>query len=1006
MSIANDWDIDYANKEIRHVDGILTYDGGAGTQPSVGEYIIGLTSGAVAKVIARTGNAAAGTLTLTNVLGQFANNEKIDIMSELAFDAITPANGGFAVGDTIVGNVSASTIAVKAIEYNCTTVAGWGKMFGRPMSAAFTNDEQLNISGGTADVADADGTGTDNDAKWEADVDGALAVPGTANTNNSVIVHYDGGTIDIPEDAKISDATTGAYGNAQRVYGATATGSIRLVNSNTTAGAWADDHVLQIEDVVFYKALVSGKVFEVGNVIHGLTSGKEGRVLAVINDGDSTGKLILADKTGTFTNLEDIQVKESGVWTKYGEVENLTAVLAAATLNLPGGVRSVQRSDQGGIYPNASLNIVRSSNALYTYIQDTFDELGQLDDKAPIKANFKDLIYTLINGWRIPDLSFRFAEKGAWQDTTRANVWTDYQSLGEVADIGDHGFLYSASNPTPQPNFYLEQDGAVLRQDWLEGHVDVNIKVKTSTDPRYIDPATPALGQLIDNGTVTWWAGEYLRTYFHFQTTTVGGTAPIPFSTKEDANNTTGTHDITYTGVGGFTVGEEIVGGTSGARGIVTDEDIGTNHLYYVLKTAVQFSGVETITGQVSGATCAFSSVADLVAGYGTDIRIMTVDRYFTGGTAPSGDFVPGELCTQAGSTWQGWFMSYDPATDRMYFQDANADAPGAGIITGGVSTETYDPASNATSTVSTFDLGDGSGWEDYSAAVAADITNSDPQPVLNCYEWAKYLTRKESTTILGGPGSTVSGVQGRIYRGLNVAWPEVKESPWGTFAGGKMFGARGVFIIKETLASADIQNFQLTNNDGDTRTPPNLQVISISVPEAGVRASAYRTAAPGSTTIQRTEFKVGAVGGGYNQAADTKILVAAQDRSVSPIPADVPDVGTIRVLDPNDSGNYLRFPYSAVDKTNNWFQLAAGTIGAVTGGVDLVLNDNVHACLIEEESTGTSVQNTIQYVTPINVYWVARKKGYQPADGPTTFGSGGAAIASNMQVDDVVNLP
>ena len=115
MPIADDWDFDYANKVLQHIDGVLSYDGGSGTQPAVGQYVYGVTSGAIGKVIARTGTVTSGTLTLTNCVGLFEDNEQIDIASEQNFDAVTAGNGGFAVGDTIVDQVT-GTIDVLAIE--------------------------------------------------------------------------------------------------------------------------------------------------------------------------------------------------------------------------------------------------------------------------------------------------------------------------------------------------------------------------------------------------------------------------------------------------------------------------------------------------------------------------------------------------------------------------------------------------------------------------------------------------------------------------------------------------------------------------------------------------------------------------------------------------------------------------------------------------------------------------------------------------------------------------
>ena len=204
MSIADDWDFDYTNTVLQHIDGVLSYDAGSGTQPAVGQYVYGVVSGAIGKVIARTGTVASGTLTLTNVEGLFEDNEDFDICSELDFDSVTAGNGGFQVGDRIDGNASASQVTVLAIEYNDDGL-GAGVIYGNVFTAVFTALEQLDIGAPTAriqlDVANGIGVGTDNDALLTALVMGTLAVPGT--TNDSLVIHYDTGTVAIPEQAII-----------------------------------------------------------------------------------------------------------------------------------------------------------------------------------------------------------------------------------------------------------------------------------------------------------------------------------------------------------------------------------------------------------------------------------------------------------------------------------------------------------------------------------------------------------------------------------------------------------------------------------------------------------------------------------------------------------------------------------------------------------------------------------------------------------------------------------
>ncbi len=245
MPVVDDWDIDYANTEIRHIDGILSYDANTGTAPSLNDYIRGTTSGAVARIIAGSdlgGVAATGTLTLTSVVGRFENDEPLEVLSEVPFDTV--ANGGFAVGDTITGPTTES-IDVKVIEYNegpKVALAGEGSIYGDNLTSGFSDGEQLDISGGATNVALVNGSESDNSGLFTtALANGTLAVPGTTNTNNSVIINYDAGAVAMPVGAQVADASSGAVGIIQQVRGATATGSLRLIDVDTTGGAWTDE---------------------------------------------------------------------------------------------------------------------------------------------------------------------------------------------------------------------------------------------------------------------------------------------------------------------------------------------------------------------------------------------------------------------------------------------------------------------------------------------------------------------------------------------------------------------------------------------------------------------------------------------------------------------------------------------------------------------------------------------------------------------------------------------
>lgn len=1019
MPITDDWDIDFANQEIRHVDGILTYADNAGTAPALNNYVRGATSGAVARIIGGSdlgGVSAAGTFTVTNVVGRFVDNELLEVLSELYFDTVGGTPQGFAVGDALTGP-STEEITVRAIEYNQgpnVSVDGDGVIYGNDLVGGWADDEQIdNATTSATAVALVNVTENDNSLLFpSATVDGSLGVPGSANENDSVIINYDGGSIDIPEDAKISDTGTGAEGFAQQVVGVTATGSVRLVDSDTSGGAWTDDNGIDIEDVVFYDAQVAGEVFLEADIIEGQTSLNRFRVLAVIDDGDSTGKLITAGKQGAMTIGEDLNKILPGdiLGNKVGEVESATTVLAAATLNLPNGVLSEQRNDQGGIYGTAvSLNIRRSANAWFSYLIDTFDELGELDDSPPIDGTFLATVYTLLdnNGWEFPDLSFRFLEKGGFQDQGKNNIWTNEQSVMSRV-IAANGFLPNAGAPTPHPDAYIEQDGLVLDQFWLQGDFNVLIKVKTTSDTRYIVPSTAALGQLIDSGDRSWFLNEYLDTYDRFDTSKVGATNTIPLATGPDGNNTTGQFDYGFNtgGAGAFTVGEEIFVAATGARGIVTRSDSGaTGDVDYVLKSSTQFADSDVIVGAVSGksATLDGGGLGSLVAGYGTNIRTMVVDRRFTGGTTTVAVFIIGELVTQTGSGATGFVLEDDAGT--IYVQDDTGTFNGTGLLTGFISGALNTPSATADFSTVPKDIGDGSGDLDYSGVSSADITGASAQPVLSLYEWDKYLTRKESLLLQGGVGSA-EGVEGRLYRAFVSTFTELKTAPYGTFAGGIMFGAQGHFIDKDTLDLADLQNIRLVDNAGTPVTPPNLQVYQITNVAAGWRCGGYRSTGAGNTAILTTEFGIGA----GNVAGNSDIVVQADARTVSPLPSDVPDTGVLRIEDPNTPGVFLRAIYDAVDRGTNTFDLQQGigqdTIGDITGGSGLTQAENCFVVFIEEEATGPSVSNTIQFVSQIECVSRARLKGFKFFIAAGSFTTTGLSQGVVQDPDPTVNLP
>jgi len=1022
MTIANDWCTNFTAKVISHVDGIINYDTNTGTAPSLGNYLRFVCGSctAVGQIIAGSdlgGSCATGTLTLTNIVGQIGNNFTITVLDRLPFDTVS--NCGFAqTGISLFeGCPGTAEIAVRAVEYNFVDindnscdVQGAGRIYGCITVAAFTNNDTLRtVSSSGTQVAIVDGCETLGSTFTGALVNEAtnFGPAPVGCCNRSQLLNFDccGTQVFVPEGARIacSACACPAEEAIVQVHTGPASGSTGTLTVRCVNPAWVCNDNIFLRHVVFFDALVAGQVFSAGDVITGATCCGTARVLQVVCDGDCTGKLITAgvnNACGALTEnafmcAENITV--GGV--VIAEVENATFVLDSFT-DVLGAPRLLQRSCQGGLYDVAvGINTVRNANALYTHLQDTFDEVGQLDDNEPMTAQVKDGQYTLINCWKIPDLSMRFLSSGSVQTSDNNCIFTNYQTLGTIEDVSDIGFAVNAGCPTPQPNLYVEQNAVVLRQDWLEGNVDILIKVKTKQDTQIICTTVTGLGQLINCGTVTIFDRSFFNTYDHFCTTTIGGTSPIPLNTANDLNCCVGQHSYIYGAGGCLTVGEEIVGGTSGAIGIVACEDLVCNIVTFALKSTAQFAMCEVVTGSQSGATTTINcmAVVDIVAGYCTTIRVAYAQESFTGGTVAGGKFQTGEPVTQAGSGATGFIVGQDQAGTTLVVENCCGTFNMCGAITDTVGCSTYTPTATASTCTVSIDLGDGSGNHVYNAAIGADVdAMCGGDTILRVYNWTKYLTRKEECTVILGNTGATTGLVGQIYRRLVGTYPEVKVAPFGSFAGGSFFGAQGVYIDKCDLATADLQNIQLIDTSGTIVNPPNLQTLSITSLIACDSVGVYR--AQGGC----------ACGACDNQAADTTIVVGSSTRTV-PLCVDVPTSGVLRVQDPCQPACtlvYLRFPYNAVNRCTNTFTLTSGTIGTVTSCMDLRNDDDVFVAFICEDVCGTTACTSIQFLCNIPLLIRVREKGILPFETTGTFNCSGFSTGAIRTTDTIVDLP
>jgi hypothetical protein len=254
-------------------------------------------------------------------------------------------------------------------------------------------------------------------------------------------------------------------------------------------------------------------------------------------------------------------------------------------------------------------------------------------------------------------------------------------------------------------------------------------------------------------------------------------------------------------------------------------------------------------------------------------------------------------------------------------------------------------------------DIGDGAGPQNY--AVEVDATG---YTCAQAYKLLKYHTRRQETGAVGTGNATA----GRFYQLANGAYSAVKAAPFGTFAGGKFFGARGVWL----KGISDPMQMQLIDAAGTVRTPP----VSISVSVSGVVSGDRVLVARGSSgVVNKNQFTIDSV------TSNTIVATGA-------IPTDIPANGVIRVGD-------SQFTYTG--KSGSTFTGVSPSPVGQSGGF--------YCPLIDAAASGTTVNApAITYLADFDVIARVRRKGILPFENTGTVTTAGLTISAIRTTDTI----
>jgi len=693
--------------------------------------------------------------------------------------------------------------------------------------------------------------------------------------------------------------------------------------------------------------------------------------------------------------------------------------------------------------------IVYSVNALYSYLMDAFDEQGAMDDDIPMSAQTPNA-YTIINNWFLDDESCKYLKEGAITqtrddakialitmeasgyancstldigsqvtddtveigallayDNTQRQWWvrsTFTVANGSTMDItGNYGHgvssafnnigedlfanLYTLGTVESGTDIYIYQAGSKLVAWWSTGHIDILLKVKE-------------FGTEIDGAVVTVYAHVYTDLYdFYEIDLTAGGRNAVPLATTDDLDNQTPVATIlNYMDtlrimfVGGLlpygtktgddpVVHKVIRGATSNATAFILNAPSGASGTFAIANIEGTFQNSETIeiceelkfdaqlTQFTVGETIKNAENGETATGI---VRKILQD--------PQGTGTEGIVfVTNVTGTWVDNNPIWSGSTQRA-------------TVNGAIVTNTFSATTTSTVTFAATinkDLDNGNGPQPYNVVV--DLNGLT---VKNLYEFVKALNRRTSTlqTYPTNGTDTRYAYNGEFYQKANTTYTQLKKaSPFGTFAGGKFFGARGIWI--EDMAGADSIMYSLIDALNVAQNPPLSSTIKVVAMIASTdRVLVCESLGSGQTEIKRNQYTMTSQGSGVGYV---QVSGAIAD--------DAPSTGVVRVVYDYGLGTEGEdiYNYTSIDRSgaNDMFIISGVTARAYDSG------DRAYNPYLDTTSDASGEREVTVKYSQVTKYIVTRvrKKGYIPFQVAGSFADGLTTITAIRTADGIV---
>jgi len=542
---------------------------------------------------------------------------------------------------------------------------------------------------------------------------------------------------------------------------------------------------------------------------------------------------------------------------------------------------------------------------------------------------------------------------------------------------------------------YVYQNLTQLTGFWSDGHIDRLILVNDGF----------ASG-LIDSGLLTIYARQYSKLFDHYETdVSAGGRNPIPLSTAADVNNTTGYLTLTAqtgTGAGVFTAGNYVyhpaAGGWSAAtaKGVITAV-AGTSGAsstpiltYYLIGNLTDFANGNTLkeyvpsTASDGDGSCTASTPTAAGPNTGTAATITVTFGVNNQNLSNGNGIRPYSVlidCQQTALATVYERLKY--ITERREIADIDTLSSPAQTLIGNeykAVGDYYIPYDTG-STDNPFTEGETiTATGSFSCVLTSKHDRGTSEGFLIVRN-VRGTVPVDNAVLTGGSSTHTANVDTNGGLDPVASISPSKTSPFGTFAGGTFFGARGVWLSDYLTSEAN--NYQLIDSENTPQAPPATITVAVNGILSGDKVSVFR-ALDDEGTIDRTYIASHATS---NSAGSTTWTAVS-------IPTDTPSAGFVR-LRKTATQTEERIAYT--ERTTTTFTLSSAHAGGYGA------SDTAYVPYIDDTASGTSISVSVTYDATRDITTRVRKKGIQPYTVNTIQLTSTGYTATATRIEDTI---